>query len=175
MKKREEIRCLDEVTAIVPGYDEGGALTRVFTKKCPEQRVRLTVRAVLKRLAAAYGKNLEVLREQSAKHTRLEQGGILAFSPGVVLMPWKVCKPRVPKDPTLGFLNVAYGVKLNQAKKELTLALPGGETLPVLWTQKTFFRHHVLAKSMFIWVNARGYQELSRAKGQYEELLQGLA
>ena len=175
MKKRECLEHLEEVTAIVPAYDTEGAVTRVFTRKYPEQKVHLTLKAVLKRLAACYGKDLSLLRQLCAKHTHMEQGSILAFSPGVVLMPWKVCRPRVPKDPAMGLLNVAWEVKLSGGDKDtLALNLPGGEKLPVLWSKRTFTRHHALAKSMFLWVNAKEYQELLRARGQYTDLLNGL-
>lgn len=132
----------ETLAALVPTYTDQGDCVQFLYQNGTSQKVNTRLTTCLKRLARHYTIDLVALREAQQKQTIRRQQLPLPFSPHLVLVPLKIRRPRLPKDTTLGYINL-YAVKnvLKISASQTQLELLGNHETTILWSKNTVLRY----------------------------------
>lgn len=137
------------IVAILPSYTVAGDATTIFTTNGEKQEIQQSFRTVLHRLVRSLSIDLVALKEKVALTTGKAMFHPLPLAPGLVLCPFKVRYPKIPGDPTLGYINfhaISDIIKNHTTPYHSTIRLGNGIEIPVLWTVTTVKEHLQLAK-----------------------------
>jgi hypothetical protein len=138
-----------KIAAIVPCYSTTGDTTTIFSTDGSATILTSQVRAVIQRLAKSQAVDLAALRAKIRSITDRTNLEPLPLAPGLVLVPVKVRRPRIPGDSTTGYINLhTVAAVCPNAKKpyQTTIALSGKTEIGVLWTTTTVNRQLALAR-----------------------------
>lgn len=127
------------IGAILPEYGPTGDGVRIVVVGGPDIRLEVQLKTVLRRLAAVHGRTLPALREAVSRQILKKTGLPLAISSSLVLLPLKVRRPRVARDPTEGFFNVLQVRRTWPAVKKNgrpSIELRGGKGVELLATRE---------------------------------------
>lgn len=129
------------IAAIIPYYNSRGDSTSIITTEGRTIDSGGRIRAVISHLARKTAVDLAALRQQSGntKHCILQP---LALAPGFVLFPVKVRVPKVPGDPSIGYVNLYATAGIAPSRSHNTqITLHNGRNIVVLWTAATVKKH----------------------------------
>lgn len=146
-----------DIAAILPLYTQRGDCTCLYLRSGSRRIYNVKVRAVLEALAHRRCKDVARLRAWSCRRTAQKLWAPLPVGVEMVLAPFKVRRPRVHGDETVGCVNVsqvqevaaplvAVGTENRAEKKSrqsraALLALRSGVRIPVLWSAATTRKH----------------------------------
>lgn len=132
----------ETLAALLPTYTEQGDCVQFLYQNGSSEKVNHRLSTCLKRLARQYTIDIVALREAQQKQTVRRQQLPLPFSPHLVLIPLKIRKPRLPKDTTLGYINLFAVKEVLRLGPSLTqLELLGNHETTVLWSKNTVLRY----------------------------------
>lgn len=130
-----------EIAAIVPAYSERGDGSLLYRRDGSCQRLPVKVETVLRALIERKCEDLHLLRKWAQGYTRVKLWAPLAISWELVLVPFKMRRPRVSGDATMGYCSFTQITELQVAGRQTILSLRSGQTLPVLWSFLTANEH----------------------------------
>jgi len=134
----------DRIAAILPCYSATGDSTTVITTDGTSRTTGLRLKTIINRLARSRAADLTSLKKNSTYSTQRAILQPLPLTPGLVLCPVKVRTPRIPGDPSTGYINLhaVTGVAKNHNQPyRTTVNLAGGTAVPVLWSTATVNKH----------------------------------
>ncbi len=130
----------EQIAAIIPSYSPQGDHAAVISTDGLTANTASSVRTLIRRLAYSRSTDLIALKARAAAVTRRSILQPLALTPGLVLVPVKVRKPRIAGDTSTGYVNLHAITAVLSGPDRLyrsILALSGGVKLPVLWSPAT--------------------------------------
>ncbi|MCX7781217.1 MAG: hypothetical protein N2491_09960 [Negativicutes bacterium] len=133
----------ETIAAILPQYTTAGDSTLIIAADGKATTSPVRVKAILNRLARRHAVDLISLRRLSARATGRSLRQPLPLAPGLVLIPFKVRKPRIARDSCTGYINL-HAVKTAaedaNCREQTVITLLSGREIPVLWNEKTVAR-----------------------------------
>ena len=138
-----------KIAAIVPCYTATGDSTILYSADGITTVLNSRVRTVIQRLARSRAVDLTALRAKTRAVTERTNLEPLPLAPNLILVPFKVRRPRVAGDATTGYINLhAIASVCPNTKKpyQTTLTLSGKTEISVLWTVGTINRQLALAR-----------------------------
>lgn len=146
-----------ELDMIVTGYGKKGLCTVLYWEDGTAEEVDLKPDTVLKRIAELYGKTPQSVRRQwrmvqeAMAERPFGKMAILAISPGVILMPVKLAKKMVGRDPAIGYVNLAQPVRFLEDKdgngaRSRIFFQRSEHVLDTAWTCRTLRKHCTAAR-----------------------------
>ncbi|VBB09420.1 Hypothetical protein LUCI_4710 [Lucifera butyrica] len=145
----ERLPLPEKIAALLPTYTAGGDSTSLITTEGATALVSCRIRSLLLRLARSQAKDLTALKRQVACNTRQNILQPLPLSAGLVLFPVKTRRPRVPGDPTTGYINLYAVAGLHKHTGSVchtVITLSSGMEIPTLWSPATVNRHLLCAR-----------------------------
>ena len=114
-----------DIEAVFPAYSSVGDGTYIYLRDGSCRLHPNQLRLVLHKLVMRQCKDIKLIREKAARETLHRQGLPLGISADLVLVAFKVRRPRVNGDASFGYVNVSRGVKLLEKEKAAALWQPG--------------------------------------------------
>lgn len=134
----------DSIAAILPCYSSTGDSTTIITTDGKTSTDIAKVRTVIRRIALNRATDLVALKQHVTRTTQRVILTPLPLSPGLVLCPVKVRRPRITGDTSTGYVNyhaVTAVQKYGKPPFQSAITLTGGTEIPVLWARATVIRH----------------------------------
>ncbi|MEN6414800.1 MAG: hypothetical protein ABFC84_18840 [Veillonellales bacterium] len=139
----EQIPAPDSIAAILPCYSSTGDATTIITTDGQSRTNATKVHTVIRRIALSRSTDLIALKQHVTRTTQRVILTPLPLSPGLVLCPVKVRRPRIAGDTSTGYVNyhaVNNVQKCSNPPFQSAITLAGGTEIPVLWARATVIR-----------------------------------
>ena len=114
-----------DIEAVFPAYSSQGDGTYIYLRDGSCRLYPNQIRLVIRKLAKRQCKDIRLLRAQAARDTQHKQGLTLGINADLVLVAFKVRRPRVEGDACFGYVNVSRHVELLKREKAAALCRAG--------------------------------------------------
>lgn len=114
-----------DIEAVFPAYSSLGDGTYIYLRDGSCRLYPNQIRLVIRKLAKRQCKDIRLIREQAAGDTLRRQGLPLGINADLVLVAFKVRRPRVDGDACFGYVNVSRHVELLEREKAAALCQTG--------------------------------------------------
>ena len=137
----EDLPISREIAAIVPEYTKCGDCAFVYERGRKKRPLPVKLAAVFDHLRIRQCTDLCLLRQWAEGYTHQKNWVPLAFSWELVLVPFKIRRPRISGDGAAGYFNFEQIEDLLLVEGQTMLRLKDGKTFPLLWTMATAQQH----------------------------------
>lgn len=108
-----------DIEAVFPAYSSKGDGTYIYLRDGTCRQYARRTKHVIHKLVQRQCMDIRLLRAQAARETPCKQGAPLGISADLVLVAFKMRRPRVNGDACLGYVNVSRNVQLLEKSQEL--------------------------------------------------------
>ncbi len=135
------------IAAVIPCYGSNGDSTIIITTEGTCITTRMSIRTIIRRLAARQATDLAALKKCIAGVTEQTILHPLPLTPRLVLFPVKTRKPRAAGDTSTGYINLyaVTGISKNKGSGT-TINLSGNTKVSTLWRISTVKKHMQFAR-----------------------------